>query len=111
LIIKCTLLLAQAFPFSAPLVINLLPSGSVLIFLLSFKLSLLPFLFRLDAVLLLLNFFLFAHFFGVDLVALFPFGLHFCFVGLIRFITGLFFLSCCFFADFLATDGADIAQD
>jgi len=54
---------------------------------------------------------LFAHFFTVDLFALFSFGFHFCLVGLVRFTAGFFLFGSCFFADFLATNGADVVQD
>lgn len=111
LIIECTLLLAHALPFSAPLVIDFLSSSPVLIFLLSLELSLLSFLFRLDAILLLLDFFLFAQFFTVDLVALFPFSVHLGLVGFVCFTAGFFLPGGCFFADFLPTDGADITQN
>jgi hypothetical protein len=93
------------------LFVNLLSSRSVLVFLLSLEFLLLSLLFRLDAILLLLDLFLFAHFFTVDLFALFSFGGHRCFVGLVRFAAGFFLFGSCFFTDFLAADGAEVAQD
>lgn len=104
-------LVIERLTLGSPLIVNFLPSGSLLVFFESFRFASLAGLLAFDALFLIFDFFLLAHLFTPDLLALFSLGFHIGIVVLVRLAPRIFFLRCLFISDIFTANCADRPKD